>query len=175
MNKVMIGSLTALVLVAAACGDDGGGGSLSAARGQMLDLLLTEAAAEGMKIDEDCAAKVLNEISDEDVAKLLAAGPDGDADVSDETNAATLGLVKCVDTASGPDGATVPDLSIPEGVEISDAMVDAMVTAMESSGMKVDRDCVGEALEDMDLAEVAAQGSAPSAEFIQLFMGCMTP
>jgi hypothetical protein len=174
VNKLMIGSLSA-VLLFSACGDDSGGSS-SGTRATMLDMLITQVEAEGGKLDSDCAAKVIDKISDEDAAKIVAAGPDGDADVSTDAQSLGLELIECIeDFGTVPVDASLPDVSIPEGVEITDAMVDAMVTSLESSGMTVDRDCIGEALEGMDLAEVAAQGGSPTPEFIQQFIGCVTP
>lgn len=176
VNRWMTGSVVALLAMTTACGgDDPISSASSGPRSEVLAQLMDEVEASGAKVDEACASKVVDQLSDDDIAKIVAAGPDGDPNVSADADALALQLFECVEDFGTLESGVPSDISIPEGVEITDAMVDAMVTSLESSGMTVDRDCIGEALEGMDLAEVAAQGSAPSPEFIQMFIGCVTP
>jgi len=170
-NKIVIAALSSLALVTAACG--GGGPD----RDALVDQLVEAAAGSGATIDEACARELADKLPDADVEKILEAGPDGDPDVSAEADDIAMELIGCVEDfgdSVGTDTSTdLSDISIPEGVEINDAMVDLIASSLEESGMTVDRDCIGEALEGMDLSAVAT--AEPSPELMQAFLGCMTP
>ncbi len=119
--------------------------------------------------------KVADKLSDDDVAKILAAGPDGDADISEDAKTISAELINCVqDFGTALDGS-LPDtsISIPAGVEITDALLDQIASTIESSGAgTVDRDCLKDVLGGLDMSEVAAKAADPA--FLQSVMPCVT-
>jgi hypothetical protein len=128
----------------------------------------------GAEADEDCVRDVVAQLSDEDVDAIVAAGPDGDPDVSAEAGDIGMKLAECVTDFGGSLDSVVPgDVDIPDDVQVTDAMVDVMVAQIEASGMTVDRDCIGEALEGQDLAAIAENATNP--EVFQSMMACVTP
>ncbi|MFM2072962.1 MAG: hypothetical protein RLZZ623_3226 [Actinomycetota bacterium] len=179
MNKFIAGSMGALLLLATACGGSGTNAVASASQSKLVDMLVTEVEANGGTIDRACATKIVQKLSADDVAKLVAAGPGGNPDVSAGADKVGAELVSCVKVGgSAPtdsSGSGLPDVTLPDGIEVTSSMVDAMVSAMQSSGMNVDRACVDSALKGMDLSQIAAQGSSPTPEFIQKFSACLTP
>ena len=74
-----------------------------------------------------------------------------------------------------PDLSIPTDLSIPENLEVTDAMIESVISSLEQAGMNVDRDCVKDALEGVDLGDLAEQAQSMGPEFIQKFIGCVTP
>lgn len=183
MRKLIATSLSVLVVtVAAGCGGDDT--SDSTTKKAVLEQFITEAEKEGATVDRDCAEKAISELSDSDASAILAAGVNGDPDVSDEATVVAGNLIACIDEFGGildtvldgslPD-VTIPDVSIPEGLEVTDAMIDAIVTSIEQSGATVDRDCIEDAIDGMNLDELAGQAGTMSPEFIQRFIGCVTP
>jgi hypothetical protein len=70
---------------------------------------------------------------------------------------------------------SIPDFSIPEGLEVTDEMIDMMVASFEQSGMNVDRECVADAIEGVDLSVLTDQAQTMSPEFIQQFIACLMP
>lgn len=141
-------------------------------------MMVEQAAGVGITFDEDCMNERLAQLPDDDVDKIVAAGIDGDADVSQEATAIANGMVECVvGSASSIPGLSIPDVSIPDMTipEINDAMVDAVVQSLEGSGMNVDRDCIANALEGLTSGDFEqASAGNPSPEFIQKFMGCVS-
>lgn len=191
MNKLVAGSFVAVLLFVSACGGDDAapadrvpadatpaGVAQSAQRGALLAMMVEQAASAGITFDEDCMNEHLAKLPDDDVDKIVAAGIDGDADVSQEATAIGEGLVECVvSSASSIPGLSIPDVSIPDMTipEMNDAMVDAVVQSLEGSGMNVDRDCIAGALEGLtsdDLGQIST--GTPSPEFIQKFLGCVS-
>ncbi len=172
-TKKFAAAAIAAVSLLAACGGDDGGDSADGRdviTGQLMEVIGTD----GAEADEDCVRDVVAQLSDEDVDAIVAAGPDGDPDVSAEAEDIGMKLAECVtDFGDSLDSVEPGDVDIPEGVQVTDAMVDAMVAQMEASGMTVDRDCIGEALEGQDLAALAENAMTP--EVMQSLMGCVTP
>ena len=138
MRTRLIGSLAIATLTLAACG--GGDGS-SGSQGEVADMLLADAADEGLDLDEDCVRETAGKLSDDDAEKILEAGPDGDADVSEEADELAAEMFRCVDT---------------------DALVDQMVEELGGEG--VDADCLKEILRDVDPDALAA-GAMPDGLF----------
>ena len=172
-KKLATAAAIAAISLLAACGGDDGGDTADGRdviTGQLMEVIGTD----GAEADEDCVRDVVAQLSDEDVDAIVAAGPDGDPDVSAEAEDIGMKLAECVtDFGDSLDSVVSGDVDIPEGVQVTDAMVDAMVAQMEASGMTVDRDCIGEALEGQDLAALAENAMTP--EVMQTFMGCVTP
>lgn len=187
MNRLIATSLAALVLttIAACGGDDSSSGTT---RNAVLDQVIAEAENGGATVDRGCAEAAIAKLSDKDASAILAAGVDGDPDVSEDAMAVANELFGCMNfdgvvdsvlDGSLPDvslpDVSLPDVSIPEGIEVTDEMIDMIVTSIEQSGAKVDRDCIADAIQGVDLAELAGQAGTMSPEFIQRFIGCVTP
>jgi hypothetical protein len=172
-KKLATAAAIAAITLLAACGGDDGGDSADGRdviTGQLMEVI----GGDGAEADEDCVRDVVAQLSDEDVEKIVEAGPDGDPDVSAEAEDIGMQLAECVtDFGDSLDSVEPGDVDIPEGLEVTDAMVDVMVSQMEASGLKVDRDCIGEALEGQDLAALAEAEMTP--EVMQSLMGCVTP
>jgi len=167
-----------ILLVAAACGSDngsndssndstnsssetsqtsdGGGSSdngLTADQQAAVEQLMSQEDAAQV-FDRQCVEEKAAELSDEDAAAIAAAGPDGDPDLSADGEALTLELFDCFD---------------------NDALIDAFVDEMKSSGQSFDEDCVREGMQDFDLAELAQSGSSEEdipPELLGALIGC---
>ena len=176
VKKLIAGSFVAVLLLVSACG--GGDATPATNRDALSAMMVEQAASAGIKFDEDCMNEQLAKLPDDDVDKIVAAGIDGDADVSQEATAIADGMVKCVvGSESSIPGLSIPDVSLPDMTipEINDAMVDAVVQSLEGSGMNVDRDCIAGALKELtsdDLGQMSA--ATPSPEFIQKFLSCVS-
>jgi hypothetical protein len=72
-----------------------------------------------------------------------------------------------------PPGLSIPDLSIPSSGEVTDTMIDNVVTMIEQAGITVDRDCVADVVEGIDVAVLADQAEVMGPEFIQQFVACV--
>jgi hypothetical protein len=181
-KKLATAAVIAAISLLAACGGDDGGDSAGNAgnagnadgrdiiTGQLMEVIGTD----GAEADEDCVRDVVAQLSDEDVDAIVAAGPDGDPAVSAEAEDIGMKLAECVTDFGGSLDSVVPgDVDIPDDVQVTDAMVDVMVAQIEASGMTVDRDCIGEALEGQDLAAIAENATNP--EVLQSMMACVTP
>ena len=144
-----------LVLGLAACGSDGDGGSgLTDDQAAAASSAIEEAEAGGVELDEDCVNEVAAQLSDEDAAKVVAAGPGEDADLSPEGEALGLELLGCAD---------------------EDALIDLFIAGMNESGETFDEDCAREKLEGLDVADLAAatQGGDPPEELISALIECV--
>mgnify|MGYP001817806181 CR=1 FL=1 len=122
MRTQIIASLAAATLLFSACGGSSG------SQGEVADLMIEDAEAGGIELDEGCVKDIAGELSDEDAEKMVAAGVDGEADISAEGQALGLKMLSCVDT---------------------DALVDQMVAEL---GDEIDADCLKDALKDVDLS-----------------------
>ena len=149
MKSRLFATLSVAALTLAACG---GGDST---QDEVADMMIEELEAEGMDVDEDCVRDAAGELSDDDAQAIVDAGPDGDPDVSDEAMAAASSLMGCVDLGS-----------------IVDEAIDDMVAEMGEEN--VDRECMEEALGDLDLAAMEEDPSAmmgPMMECITIDLG----
>lgn len=126
MRTRLIGSLTVAVLALSACGGDDDGGGQQA---EVADMMLEAADEEGFSLEEDCVRDVAGRLSDEDAAKIVEAGPEGDPELSAEADALADEMFDCVDT---------------------DALVDQIVAEMgDAEG--VDADCLKSVLDEQGL------------------------
>lgn len=173
-TRLVLASLAIAGLTLGACG--GSDGASSSDRDKVVDQLITEAGNDGATVDRDCASAVVKKLSDADVKAILAAGPNGDAKTSADADKLALELVKCVkDFGTALDGS-LPDssVSIPAGLEVTDALIDQIAASIEASGaMTVDRACLKDALAGMDMADISAKASDPA--FLQQYVACLTP
>lgn len=152
MNKKIISALAAGVLVLAACGSDSGGRA-SGAQGDAADAAIAAAKEEGVELDEDCVNDLAGKLSDEDAEAIVAAGPDGDADVSAEGEAIGTQLLGCLD---------------------NEQLIDLFVSQISASGQAFDEDCVRDGLKDLDLADLASseEGDGAPTEVINAMFKC---
>jgi hypothetical protein len=148
MRTLIIPVAAVAALAFSACGGDDGG--LSGDRQEAVDQLVSEAESAGVELDRSCIEEIAGDLSDEDAAAIVAAGPSGAPELSAEGQAVTDRLFSCVD---------------------SDGLADMMIASLESSGVEVDADCVREAMADFDPAELAgaADGEMPDEVFEALF------
>lgn len=129
MRTRLFGTVVIAALALSACG--GGGGK----QGEVADMMLASAAQEGIDLDEKCVRDVAGKLSDDDAAKIVAAGMDGDPDVSADAEALAGQIFGCFDT---------------------DAMVDQIIGEMGDEG--VDAECLKKVLREqgMDALETGA-------------------
>jgi hypothetical protein len=149
MKKSIVAGVVAGVLVLAACGSDSGS---SGPQAEAADMAIEGAADDGVALDEDCVNDLASQWSDEDAEAIVEAGPDGDADISDEGTAIGVQLASCADSA---------------------AIADMFIEQMKASGQEFDEECVREGLEGVDVAELAgdAESGAPQ-ELIRAVFEC---
>jgi hypothetical protein len=184
MHKKLITTFAAGVLVLAACGSDSGddasstdaggsanvtdasdgasstdagdGGSASGPQAEVADAAIASAKEDGIDLDPDCVNELASQLSDEDAQAIVDAGPDGDAELSDEGTAIGTQLLGCAG---------------------NDQIIDALIVELEKSGQEFDEDCVRDGLQDLDLAELAAgaagEGGTPE-EVINAVFSCFT-
>jgi hypothetical protein len=122
MRTRLIASIAVATLALAGCGGDDGS---SGQQGEVADLMLATAEEEGIVLEEDCVREVAGRLSDEDAAKIVEAGVDGDPDVSDDAEAVAEEMADCVDT---------------------DALVDQIVAEMDGEG--IDAECLKRVLDE---------------------------
>lgn len=120
-----IGALAAAVVGISACG----GGDDS--QGEVADLFIELAESEGIELDRDCVVETAGGLSDTDAEKIVEAGTDGSADVSDEAQAIGDEILDCVDV---------------------DSFRDSVLTQFEQDG-SIDIDCLRSELEGLTTVE----------------------
>ena len=152
-------SMTAAILVAGlaftACSDDDGGssGGNSDAAKEVAKQTVEAAKADGVDLDEGCVADIADSLSDDDAAAIIAAGPDGDPDISPEGEEMALGILACVD---------------------NDQLIEQFIQSMTAEGEEFDEDCIREKLKDFDLTEIAQAGpdAEPPTDMITAMVEC---
>lgn len=173
MKKLRFVAPIALLVLATACNSDDGNGSVTSDDGNAgngdgggseltedqqaaADQLLEIGEEEGLVFDVDCVEAQASQLPDEDAAAIVEAGPDGDVELSAEGTAVTRGLFNCVD---------------------NEAMVDRFIDELETSGMDVDEECVRDALDGVNIADLFADeeggegtGSDPATASAMLAM-----
>lgn len=151
---VMIGVAFASFGLVACGGSDSSSSGLTDDQQAAASLTIQQAKDGGVELDESCVNGVAAQLSDDDAQKIVAAGTDGEADVSEEGDALSLELLNCAG---------------------QDAIIDLMVKSLNESGQNFDEDCVRENLADIDMAELATamgDGDAPP-EFTAALMKCV--
>jgi hypothetical protein len=113
-------------------------------------------------------------------ALLSACGGDDDKTTTPSTPSEST----IVTDVSFPTGDTIPAVTLPPGLTIPpggtfppdltipQAVVDQMITQFEAAGLKVDRACFENLLQDEELRRLIAGGDTPSAEVIQRLTAC---
>lgn len=105
MRTRLFGAIAIAALVVTACGGDddggsGGGSPQDQVADMMIDMLDETAETEGIEgfeIDEGCLRDKVDQLSDEDARAIVAAGPDGEPEVSDEAEAVAGSMFECFD------------------------------------------------------------------------------
>ena len=147
MKQLRFVAPIALLVLAGACNsDDGnddagepgdaGGSELTEDQQTAADQLLAIGEDEGLPFDVDCVEQQAAKLSDEDAAAIVAAGPDGDVELSADGDAVTRGLYDCID---------------------NELLVDRFIDEMQTSGADVDEQCMRDALEGVNLAAMFAE------------------
>jgi hypothetical protein len=142
MRIHIISGLAAATLMLSACGggegEGGGGGDRSALVDQAMDV----GDEEGFEMDKACVTALADQLSDEDVKKIL----NDDTDVSPEA------MTLATQMMTGCGGA--------------DAMVDRVLEEVGSTE-GLDAECFKNAIEDADPEQLAA-GNAPELQAAML-------
>jgi len=100
MHKTLIAALAASALLLAACGSDSDGGGGGAAQSELATLLTETFDEAGVAYDADCISEKTSQLSDEDAEAIVAAGVDGNPDVSDEADAIGDSIGDCFELGS---------------------------------------------------------------------------
>jgi len=135
-------------------------------------IALVTGSLGGMTVDEQCVRDAVGKLSDDDLRAIVAAGENGDPDVSAEGDAIGSSLIECV-TDFGDDLDTSGTGSIPDGIAMTDALIDVFVQQIEATGMQADRPCVEQALEGVDVAQLADVMN--NSELMTTLSACITP
>ncbi len=174
MKKSIVATLAAGALVFAACGSDSDGSSGSSpadssastdsaaegapdgVQGEAAAAFLGAASESGIDADKDCVYELASQLSDEDAQAIVDSAPSGDAELSAEGTALTAQLTGCVS---------------------SEELVDSYIDTLKESGQPFDEDCVREALDGIDFAELAsaAEGDAATEEMLGKVFACFEP
>jgi len=82
-------------------------------------------------------------------------------------------------SSSSPDGTLPSGLTVPPGgtfpadMTIPDSVVDTIISQLEQAGLKVDRACFENLLQDENLRRMVLEGTTPSADLIQQLTACL--
>jgi hypothetical protein len=153
-RTIVIAAAITVGLVACGGDSDSGGSDLSDAQAGAAAAAIEQAESGGIELDESCVNDIAAQLSDDDAAKVVAAGAEGDAELSAEGEALGVELLSCAD---------------------EEALADLFITGLSESGQSFDEDCVREQLEGFDVTELAAasQGGEPPAELISSLVECL--
>ena len=135
-------------------------------------ITLVSGSLAGMTVDEQCVRDAVGKLSDDDLRAIVAAGMDGDPDVSAEADAIGASLIECV-TDFGDELDTSGTGSIPGGIAMTDALIDLFVEQIEATGLQADRPCLEEALADVDVAQLADVMN--NSELMATLSACVAP
>lgn len=90
-----IAALAVAGLAVTACGSDSDGGDSESDQDKVAEIVIGAAQDAGVEPDADCIRDAAQAISDDDAAALVAAGLDGDPDVSAATGEALAEMLTC--------------------------------------------------------------------------------
>jgi hypothetical protein len=117
-------------------------------------MLNTAMEEEGLAIDQSCAEDVAARLSDDDAAALVAAGVDGDPELTADGEALGMELFGCLDR---------------------DVFIDSLIEEIRASGATVDEGCFRDALSDLEMSDLAESmdSDEPPADFMSAILGCV--
>ena len=143
--------LAAGVLVLGACGSESTA-QLNADQERVVELVMQSSEESGLTLDETCVSEVVSRMSDEDAKALAESDLGADVELSAEGEALGEELVTCLDR---------------------DEFINALVADLSASGINVDRDCIADALADVELTELFdSTGEGPPVEVIEALDAC---
>lgn len=143
--------LAAGVLILGACGSESAA-QLNPDQERVVELVLESSGESGLVLDETCVNEVVSRMSDEDAKILAESDLDADVELSAEGEALGEELVTCLDR---------------------DEFINALVADLSASGINVDRDCIADALADVELTELFdTTGEGPPVEVIEALDAC---
>lgn len=143
--------LAAGVLVLGACGSESTA-QLNADQERVVELVMQSSEESGLTLDETCVSEVVSRMSDEDAKTLAESDLGADVELSAEGEALGEELVTCLDR---------------------DEFINALVADLSASGINVDRDCIADALADVELTELFdSSGEGPPTEVIEALDAC---
>lgn len=149
-----LGVVGVLALAGCGGGDSDGGGdtaSLSADQTTVVSLVVESAAGEGLTMDEPCVSEIVSRMSDADAKAIADAGLEGEPELSAEADALGAELLNCVDR---------------------DAFIDALVADLSTQGITLDRNCVADAIRDVDISDVVSGGDSLPPEVSTALEAC---
>ncbi len=153
MKRIVTTAAFAAALAVTACGSDSDSGpELSDSQEAAAESAVESAAEDGVTLDRSCVNDVAAQLSEADAA---LAAQSGDAELSPEGEALTLGLLQC---ASDED------------------LVEFFISNLRDSGGTFDEDCLREELGAIDLQALivsSAQDEDPPAEFVTAVESCV--
>lgn len=112
MRPRLLGSLAIATLALSACGGGDGG-----QQGEVADMMIAAAEDEGIELEADCVRDVAGRLSDDDAAKIVEAGVDGDPDVSADAEALAEEMFGCLNTDALVD-QIVAEMGGQEGLDV---------------------------------------------------------
>lgn len=130
MNSRIIGTIIVAGLAISACGGGSGGD-----RGEAVDQFVDAMKEQDAEVDRDCAEKVADKLSDDDVKAIIDGSNGADAELSPAGEEIALELLDCVDMSS----------------IFTDEVIDQVIAG---AGDNVDADCMRKALKEIDLSSV---------------------
>ncbi|RLE25204.1 MAG: hypothetical protein DRJ50_03385 [Actinobacteria bacterium] len=135
MRKSVVPILAIAGLALAACG--GSDGESSGLQAEAAQQTIDAAKDAGFALDENCVNDITSQLSNDDAEAIVAAGPTGIPEVSDEGSALAQQLATCLG---------------------QEALLDQFIIGMRAEGQAFDEGCVREKLKEFDLGTLAAQG-----------------
>jgi hypothetical protein len=139
-------------LVLGACGSDDSSTELTADQERVVELVMETSGAEGLELNEPCVRDVISKLSPPDAKTLADNELGGNVELSPEGEALGEDLVTCLDR---------------------DKFIDALVADLNAGGVNVERDCIADALADVELRELFdTTGSGPPPEVVAALDAC---
>lgn len=136
-----------VAVLLAACGGDDGGGSV---QDEVADEFLSEMSDADVEFDEDCVRDAIGEMSDDDAQAVLDSVEDDSApDIGPEAVGVATDVMSCADMGA-----------------IADQMIDQLVDEMGEDN--VDADCLRDAVDDFDPAEIENLNPASMLECVSI-------
>lgn len=158
VNSRLVASSIAAVsmLGVAGCGSDST--SSSSSRATTVAALAKSAKSakdDGIQVDEDCAAKVVDKFSDADYTLLSQSVADDNLDATKLSSEGQGLVVELFDCSGGTDGGSVP---VAGGLTTTQTAILAQLkTSLSSSGLTVDDACLEKLVSGLDVAAIATQ------------------
>jgi hypothetical protein len=143
--------IAAGALVLGACASDSTT-ELTSDQERVVELVMETSGAEGLELDEPCVRDVISQLSPQDAKALADNELGGEVELTAEGEALGEGLVSCLDR---------------------DKFIDALVADLNAGGVDLERDCIADALADVELSELFdTAGAGPPPEVVAALDAC---